>query len=563
MSRRADRLVRVSPLKVVIPYITVSTLYILGSDYLLNKLVPNVDELSYIQTIKGILFILATALVIYFMVKRNTAGIKDFYESAMLARKKAEDQIRESEEKYWTLFNSSPTPMWIFEIKTLRFLLVNEAAVSHYGYTRQEFANMTLESIRPKEDLLDLYAAIPMFGDNRKHHWKRTFRHLTKDGRILHVRIDSSDILFDGKKSRLALATDLTNEINFRNDLDESNTRLKAAGQTAKLGYWTNDLKTGKISWSDELFEIFERKRNEFELNIENVIQAFHPEHRQQFKKVAPENSPGHDYVETEHRILTPDGRVKWILERIMTSFNDEGVPYKLDGIVLDITERKHAEEAIALSNDRFVKLSQATTEAVIDWDLENKRVFWGEGFVKLFGHQPDSDDLDFWKAHIYPEDALRIRKSIWNSFFKKEQTIYSDEYRFIRKDGSIAYVRHRGMVVRNDKGRVVRSVNALSDITAEVLHRQQIEEQNKKLKEIAWIQSHVVRAPLATLKGLTNLVEAQKTGNKEHDQLLAYIKEAADKLDSVILDVVQKAEALKKYEVDEVTSEQPHHPFN
>ena len=551
MSKRAERLVRVSPIKVVVPYITVSTLYILSSDYILQKLVPNVDELTYLQTVKGILFILATALLIYLLVRRIASSIQSFYENAMEARRKAENQIRESEEKYWTLFNSSPIPMWIFEIKTLRFLLVNEAAVQQYGYSRQEFAKMTLENIRPEEDLIELYNSIPAYGKLKQKN-RHQFRHLTKSGQLLYVRIDSSDVMYEGVKARLVLATDLTNEIQFRNELDVSNNRLKAAGQTAKLGYWTHDLRNGNITWSDEVFEIFERKRSEFLLNIENVTMAFHPDHRGQLKTVSPRKTPGQNYVETEHKILTPDGRVKWILERIIPTNDEDGVPIKLDGIVLDITGRKRAEEAIALSNDRFLKLSQVTTEAMIDWDIENNRVYWGEGFEKLFGYRPEENDFSFWQAHLHPEDAQRVKWCVKRAFFDKGNSVFSSEYRFIKADGTSAFVRHRGVVVRNDKGKVIRTVNAISDITAETAYLRQIEEQNQRLKEIAWIQSHVVRAPLATLKGLTNLVESQKTGDKEHDQLLTYIKDAAEKLDVVINDVVQKADLIKDIEPEQ-----------
>jgi PAS domain S-box-containing protein len=554
MSRRAKRLVRVSPIKVVIPYVAVSTLYLLSSDYILQKLVPNVDELIYFQTVKGIFFILATALLIYLWVKRITSGIQDSYENAMELRKKAEEQIRESEEKYWTLFNTSPIPMWIFEIKTLRFLLVNEAAVNQYGYSRQEFAKMTLEDIRPKEDIIDLYNSVPAFG-RLKQKSRHQFRHLTKEGHLIHVRIDSSDVMYEGVKARLVLATNLTNEIQFRNELDVSNTRLKAAGQTAKLGYWTHDLTNGCITWSDEMFDIFERNREDFQVNIENLTNAFHPDHRGQLKTISPKKIPGRNYVEEEHKILAPDGRVKWILERIIPTNNDEGVPIRLDGIVLDITDRKKAEEAIALSNERFLKLSQVTTEAMIDWDIANKRVFWGEGFEKLFGYRPEENDLDFWQSHIHPEDAQRVKGSVRSAFFDRSSSVFLSEYRFVKADGSSAYVRHRGVVVRNEQGRVVRTVNAISDITDETAYLRQIEEQNQRLKEIAWIQSHVVRAPLATLKGLTNLLESQKTGNTEHDQLLSFIKDAADKLDVVINEVVQKAEILQSLESDKVAN--------
>jgi len=126
------------------------------------------------------------------------------------AEKDAERLLKESELQYKLLFEQNPIPMWIYDKKTYRFLEVNNAAVDKYGYSKEEFYNMTLFDIRPGED-------IPIFRKNLKSSINKPvnfeeWRHLTKDGRELIVEISASDITYNGKSERLILANDITRQ---------------------------------------------------------------------------------------------------------------------------------------------------------------------------------------------------------------------------------------------------------------------------------------------------------------------------------------------------------------
>ncbi|MCL4486650.1 MAG: PAS domain S-box protein [Chloroflexi bacterium] len=123
-------------------------------------------------------------------------------------RKQADKVLQESEEQYRLLFESNPHPMWVYDLETLGFLAVNAAAMQHYGYTREEFLNMTLRDIRPPEDipaLLDSVAKAPS-GLEESGVW----RHRKKDGSIIYVEITSHSILFAGRRAKTVLANDIT-----------------------------------------------------------------------------------------------------------------------------------------------------------------------------------------------------------------------------------------------------------------------------------------------------------------------------------------------------------------
>jgi len=141
------------------------------------------------------------------------------------ARKIAEETLRANEEKYRLLFSNSPLPMWVFEISTLKFLDVNEAALRHYGYSRNELMQMTVKDIRPTEELERLLKYFEGYqrGNVNSGNWK----HLKKDGTIIEVEINSHDINYNGKAARLVLANDITDKVKAQRLIIETSEQLR------------------------------------------------------------------------------------------------------------------------------------------------------------------------------------------------------------------------------------------------------------------------------------------------------------------------------------------------
>ena len=143
------------------------------------------------------------------------------------ARRRAEQELRASAVRYRELFESTPLPMWVYDVDTLRFLMVNDAAVQRYGYTREEFARLTLADLRPPEDheqLLDDVA--------RRDDTPRVWRHHTKRGEVLSVEITAHDLEFEGKRARLVLANDITARMQLEEQLRQSQ-KMEAVGRLA------------------------------------------------------------------------------------------------------------------------------------------------------------------------------------------------------------------------------------------------------------------------------------------------------------------------------------------
>ena len=118
------------------------------------------------------------------------------------------ERLRESEASYRRLFEVNPHPMWVYDLESLRFLVVNEAAVRRYGYSRQEFRALTIRDIRPPEDVPALLANVARVGRGLDN--AGLWRHRRKDGSIIDVEITSHTLEFDGRRAELVQAVDVT-----------------------------------------------------------------------------------------------------------------------------------------------------------------------------------------------------------------------------------------------------------------------------------------------------------------------------------------------------------------
>ncbi len=141
-------------------------------------------------------------------------------------RKRAEEALRSSEAEYRLLFENNPHPMWAFDLETLAFLAVNEAAIHHYGYSREEFLAMTLRDIRPIEDIPALLEDVAKTSKNLNE--AGIWRHRTKDGSIIFVEITSHMTTFAGKSVRMVMANDVTERKRVEEQIDVQLHRLSA-----------------------------------------------------------------------------------------------------------------------------------------------------------------------------------------------------------------------------------------------------------------------------------------------------------------------------------------------
>src|SRR5690349_7299664 len=146
-------------------------------------------------------------------------------------RARAQKALEDGEQRYRMLFDIHPNPMWVVENKTLRFLAVNQAALDHYGYSREEFLSMTAEQLRHPEEIAKLLSD---FQDQSRSYMQRVARHRKKNGEEIDVEIVSFNLEFDGRPARLGVINDVTQRMQTEAQARELGERYRALVESRK-----------------------------------------------------------------------------------------------------------------------------------------------------------------------------------------------------------------------------------------------------------------------------------------------------------------------------------------
>jgi two-component system cell cycle sensor histidine kinase/response regulator CckA len=159
-------------------------------------------------------------------------GREELEVAGELARRTASAiETERAAERYRMLFEASPLPMWVYDAETLAFLAVNDAAIRHYGYSREEFLRMTISDIRPPEDIPAMLANVQGDGGPGSYH-PGTWRHITREGHVIDVEITAGRIEFDGRRAALVLANDVSDRARLQRRLSEAE-KMEAIGRLA------------------------------------------------------------------------------------------------------------------------------------------------------------------------------------------------------------------------------------------------------------------------------------------------------------------------------------------
>ncbi len=150
------------------------------------------------------------------------------------ARKLAERRLRDSEARYRTLFQANPHPMWAYDLETLRFLAVNAAAVTHYGYSEEEFLAMTIKDIRPPGDVPSLLANVAAVTGGLEE--AGVWRHRKRDGSLIDVEITSHGMDFDGRRAEVVLAHDVTERRRAKTEREQLARKMQETQKLESLG---------------------------------------------------------------------------------------------------------------------------------------------------------------------------------------------------------------------------------------------------------------------------------------------------------------------------------------
>ncbi|HET9604844.1 MAG TPA: ATP-binding protein [Gemmatimonadales bacterium] len=181
------------------------------------------------------------------------ARLSDAFGTMVDRVKDAQERLRLSEKQYRMLFDLNPSPMWVFDQKTLQFLAVNAAAVTKYGYSHEEFTRMTIRDIRPPQDLDALEQAVRTEFSARQD--ASNWRHITRDGTVFDVEIRGRPVTFLGADAELVLVTDVSERNRLESRLRQSQ-KMEAVGRLAGgIAHDFNNILSAVLGYSNLVLE--------------------------------------------------------------------------------------------------------------------------------------------------------------------------------------------------------------------------------------------------------------------------------------------------------------------
>jgi hypothetical protein len=188
---------------------------------------------------------------------------------------------------------------------------------------------------------------------------------------------------------------------------------------------------------------------------------------------------------------------------------------------------------------------TKSDLQSYIKWDVLNEKLELSKGALQLLELPWDSlITYDSIQDIAYPEDLEHIRTIVSSIFVKK---FFPDFYcRIITRKNNVKHIYVAGEVILKEDGTIAYIQGVLQDVTEQGIYIQKIQQQNKRLQDIAWIQSHKMRSPVATIMGLIQLFNCEDPHDPVNMKVLEGVKEAASNLDQAIKEINDKTEPMK-----------------
>jgi PAS domain S-box-containing protein len=304
----------------------------------------------------------------------------------------------DSEEIYEHFYKSNPHPMWIYDLETLAFLDVNDAAVQHYGYSREEFLSMSIKDIRPQKD-------IPLLLENISKVTKGldiagTWTHLKKDGTLIHVEIVSHTLTFAGRRAEIVLAIDITDRGKAEEALHESETKFRRLTEAAFGGIAVTE--KGKfVDVSDQFAVLFGYRRSELigTYAADLIVPKARSEAMEKMKS-------GYDRP-YESLCLRKDGST-FPVEVCGKNYYSQARELRVTAI-RDITERKLSEETLRESEEKYKTVTESSLTGIFIHQ-DDRFIFVNDRFAEMHGYKTEELLGKDHLALIHPDERGTLR---------------------------------------------------------------------------------------------------------------------------------------------------------
>jgi PAS domain S-box-containing protein len=438
---------------------------------------------------------------------RALAVIQDISE-----RKTAEETLRASEERYRDLFENANDVIYTLDLEG-RITSLNRRAEQVLGYTRAEGVGRAVADIIPAEHHPVMQEALrrKLAGEPAPTVYELEI--LGKDGQRIPLEVSSRLIVHDGRPVGIqGVARDIRERRRSEQALRESQERFRQLADNLPHGFIYQIIQApdGRVRFSyvsggvEALCGVTpaEAARGPgtlYGLILPEDLPLMRAREDEAFRQRKP--------FDCQLRVRAHDGKLRWLHCRSAPRPVPDGGSV-WDGIAVDITARKQAEESLRESEERLRLALDAGRVGAWDWDIRTNQVTWSERIYEFHGLPPGTfgGRVEDFAALVHPEDRERVSQAIKQAVENRQP--YGAEFRIVRPDGEVRWIATDGRVLFDEAGRPVRMLGATIDVTERRLAEEALKEADRRKDEFLAMLAHELRNPLAPIRNSVQVLK-------------------------------------------------------
>jgi diguanylate cyclase (GGDEF)-like protein/PAS domain S-box-containing protein len=380
------------------------------------------------------------------------------------ARRKSEMALAERENRFRKLFEKNGSVFLLIDPWSGLIVEANQSAIAFYGYPHERLIGMSIAQINTLgHEAVESQWLRALRGE--RSHFK--FRHRLASGEERDVEVYSSPIETEGKTLLFSVVHDVTDRHRAEEALRESGELLKEAQNIGTLGTYLLDFVTGMWASSDVMDEIFGIDK-EHDCSVAGWVRLIHPDDREMMtayfeNEVAGKRNP----FDKEYRIVRQNDHVtRWVHGLGKLELDVQGQLLKMRGIIQDITERKQGDMQLRESEERYRATFEQAAIGILHTSLDGRILRCNASFADIIGYSQDEVPGLSFQQITWPEDlshSVKVQQAISNNATGSE----SWEKRYIRKDGSLTWVKLKVSTQRDAEGNALHFICLVEDINA------------------------------------------------------------------------------------------------